>query len=137
MSLQSLDQFLRRRAAPALLIQKPDFQTISCSCVRKKRAKHRMYLRRSRTKFTTVIFSVDFQGAEEKCVLRRKERFAGTLKKLYFFDFVIIQIVLDYAVLEQYEAHYSRPRTYLTSRSGATHALRVLSSLYRKVLKES
>ena len=52
----------------------------------------------------------------------------GNISKVDFFDFVIIQIVFDYAVPEQYEAHSSRPRTYLPSRSGATHALRVLSS---------
>ena len=31
------------------------------------------YLHRSRCQFTTVIFSVDFQGAEEKCVCAVKE----------------------------------------------------------------
>ena len=37
---------------------------------------------------------------------------------------MIIQIVLDYAVLEQYEAHYSRPRTQLsTSHSLTTRSL--------------
>ena len=37
-------------------------------------------------------------------------------------------LVLNYAVLDRSEAHSSRPRTYLPSRSGATHALRVQSS---------
>ncbi len=74
--------------------------------------------------------SVDFQGAEENCVLRSKEWFAGTQKKWTFFNFLIIQIVLDYAVLER-----SCPRTYLPSRAGATHALRVLSSVYEIFVK--
>ena len=39
-------------------------------------------------------FSVDFQGAEKNCGFAAKERFAGTLKKSSFFDFLIIQIVL-------------------------------------------
>ena len=50
-----------------------------------------------------------------------------------FFDFLIIKIVLAYAVLDRSEAHSSRPRTYLPSRSGATHALRVLSSKLFKI----
>ena len=87
-----------------------------------------MYLRRPDTKFTTVIFSVDFQGAEKNWRIATKERFGGTLKKSSFFHFLIIQIVLNYAVLDRSEAHSSRPRTYLPSRSGATHALRVQSS---------
>ena len=37
--------------------------------------------------------------------------------------------MLNYAVLDRSEAHSSRPRTYLPSRSGATHALRVQSSI--------
>ena len=57
---------------------------------------------------------VDFQGAEENCGFAAKERFAGTLKKSIFFDFLVIQIVLNYDVQDQSEAHSSRPRTQLS-----------------------
>ena len=77
--------------------------------VRKKRANHRMYLRRSRCQFTTVIFSVDFQGAEKNCVCAVKEGFAGTLKKSTFFDLLIIQIVLNYGAQDRSEASSLQP----------------------------
>ena len=69
-----------------------------------------------------------FKVSKKNWRIAKKEWFGGTLKKSSFFDFVIIQIVLNYAVLDRSEAHSSRPRTYLPSRSGATHALRVQSS---------
>ena len=97
--------------------------------VRKKTRKtHNGICTGFKARYHSGYFSVDFQGAEENCGFATKERFAGTLKKSTFFDFLIIKIVLSYAVLDRSEAHSSRPRTYLPSRSGATHALRVQSS---------
>ncbi len=51
-----------------------DQVSIRSMSVRKKNEQNtEWYLRRPDTEFTTVIFSVDFQGAEEKCVCAVKE----------------------------------------------------------------
>ena len=59
-----LKLFLRRRAAPALLIQKPEFQTIKCPSVSagKKRAKHPLVSTPARQAVTArVIFQSIFK----------------------------------------------------------------------------
>ena len=70
---------------------------------------------------------------------RKKLRFAneGTIcrdpKKVVLKKFLIMKI-FDFLIMKKIdrsETHSSRPRTYLPSRSGATHALRVQSSLKR------
>ena len=102
--------------------------TIRPMLVMKKRAKHRMVS----ASVTVSIYNGDFSSRFSRC--RRKVRLRGEgmicrdPKKSTFFDLLIIQIVLNYAVLDRSETHSSRPRTYLPSRSGATHALRVQSS---------
>ena len=99
----------------------------------KSEANYRSLVHLVKWPILSTKISVDFQGAEKNCGFAAKERFAGTLKKSTFFDFLIIKIVLTYPVLDRSEAHSSRPRTYLPSRSGATHALRQCgSNLVRK-----
>ena len=60
-----------------------------------------MYLPRPDMEFTTVIFSVDFQGAEKNWRIATKERIVGTQKKSTFFNFLIIPIMPTYAVPER------------------------------------
>ena len=74
----------------------------------------------------TYYFDKNFSRFS-RCRKKRKIREKGMIWRdlnIFFKNELIIQIVLDRS-----EAHSSRPRTYLPSRSGATHALRVLSSL--------
>ena len=75
-TLNSLENLLRRRAAPALLIQKPEFQTIKCPfvrtvSVRKKRAKHPMVTAPARQPDTTrVIFQSIFKVPKKSAFAR-------------------------------------------------------------------
>ena len=83
---------------------------------------------------TVSIYNSDFISRFSRCrrkvLLRGEGMICRDPKKVDFFHLLIIQIVLNYAVLDRSGAHSSRPRTYLPSRSGATHALRVQSSYF-------
>ena len=133
-----LKLFLRRRAASALLIQNLEFQTISCVSVRsmyvmKKRAKHRMVSAPARHGIYNGDFFSRFSRCRRKVRLRGEGMICRDPKKVNFFQLFDHSNYahmpsqndkkLTPAVLER-----SCPRTYLPSRAGATHALRVLSS---------
>ena len=95
----------------------------------KKRAKHPKYECRDHALIICSIWSVDFQGAEENWRSSKKEWFGGTLKKSSFFDFLIIQIVLNFAVLELAPPVDPRPRATQTKVSTArTHEPRTVMS---------
>ena len=75
-----LPYFLRRRAASALLIQDPEFQTISCVSIRPSdvcpektgKTPNGICIGHG-ARYHSGYFSVDFQDAEEKCVCAVKE----------------------------------------------------------------
>ena len=118
---------LRRRAAPALLIQKPDFRTIKCPsicscvcvcvcvCVSGESGKNtQWYLRRPDRPLPLGLFVSRFSRCRRKVRLRGKGMICRDPKKVDFFQFLDHSNSLDCAVQYRSQVHSSRPRTQLS-----------------------